>query len=93
MNDFWDIEFDNDNEFLDEDFIEGLLKLGFTKKTKFTYIKEIVNNFGNVIPDGLLIDLQSKKIYYHPEPDCVVNYELSEPDIVKVENFIRNNII
>ena len=44
-------------------------------------------------PDGLLIDLQSKKIYYHPEPDCVVNYELSEPDIVKVDNFIRNNII
>ena len=30
---FWDIEFDNENPFFDEDFVEGLLKLGFQKKT------------------------------------------------------------
>jgi hypothetical protein len=93
MIDFWDIEFDSDNEFLDDDFIEGLIKLGFTQKTKFIYVKEIVNHFGNVISDGLLIDLQSKKIHYHPEPNCTVNYELTEPDITKVDFFIRNNII
>lgn len=93
MIDFWDIEFDIDELFLDEDFIEGLLKLGFNPRTKFFYVKEIVNNFGNIIPDGLCIDLKSKKIYYFPEPDCSVNYDIDEPDIAKIDKFIRNNII
>jgi hypothetical protein len=93
MIDFWDIEFDSENEFLDNDFIDGIIKLGFVKKTNFIYVKEVVNYFGDVVSDGLLIDLEQKKIYYHPEPNCVVNYELPDPDITNVDFFIRNNII
>ena len=93
MNNFWDIEFDNEEFFLDEEFIDGLIKLGFTQKTKYFFVKEIVNMYGNVIPDGLCIDLKSKKIHYFPEPECSVQYESEEPNIDKIDLFIRNNLI
>lgn len=93
MSNFWDIEFDIDELFLDIDFLEGLIKLGFTQKTKYFFVKEVVNNFGNVISDGLCIDLKEKKIHYFPEPDCSVNYDINEPDIDTIDKFIRNHII
>jgi len=93
MNNFWDIEFDIDELFLDEDFVDGLIKLGFTQRTKYFFVKEVVNNFGNIIPDGLCIDLKEKKIHYFPEPDCSVNYDIDEPNIDKIDKFIRNHII
>ena len=33
MKNFWDITFDSDSLLQDDDFIEGILKLGFTKKS------------------------------------------------------------
>lgn len=93
MMEFWDIEFDVDELFLNEDFIEGLLKLGFTRKTKHFFVKEVVNNYGELVSDGLCIDLKSKQLYYFPEPNCSVKYDIEDPDISKIDLFIRNNII
>jgi methionine aminopeptidase len=93
MIEFWDIEFDIDELFLNEDFIESLLKLGFRRKNKYFYVKEVVNNYGELISDGLCIDLKSKQIHYFPEPNCSVNYDIDEPDVTKIDLFIRNNII
>lgn len=57
MIDFWDIEFDLEKPFYDEDFIEGLLKLGFEKLNESIMIKEVVNEYGNLVPDGVIFDL------------------------------------
>jgi hypothetical protein len=93
MNNFWDIEFDIEDLFLDEDFVDGLVRLGFTQKTKYFFVKEIVDLYGNLIQDGLCIDLKNKKIYYFPEPDCSVNYDIEDPNIENIDLFIRNHII
>ncbi len=93
MKKFWDIEFDNENPFFDEDFVEGLLKLGFQKKSKNIYIKEVVNHHGNVIKDGIIFDLSQGQIVYYPEPDCTVKMNVEDADIMVVDQFLRNNII
>lgn len=90
---FWDIEFDNENPFFDEDFVEGLLKLGFQKKSKTIYIKEVVNNLGDVVQDGIMFDLSEGQITYFPEPDCTVKMNVEDADITIVDQFLRNNII
>ena len=93
MKNFWDITFDSDSLLQDDDFIEGILKLGFTKKSDSVYVKEIVNTYGDLIKDGVLIDLLEKKVLYFPEPNCSVRMDIDDADIEKIDNFLRNNII
>jgi hypothetical protein len=93
MIDFWDITFDDETLADNEDFIEGILKLGFERVNDVLYVKEIVNNYGNVIKDGILIDLKEKKLVYYPEPECTIKIDLEDGDVEKVDNFLRNNII
>ena len=93
MKNFWDITFDSDSLLQDDDFIEGILKLGFTKKSDSVYVKEIVNTYGDLIKDGVLIDLLEKKVLYFPEPNCSVKMDIDDADIEKLDNFLRNNII
>jgi len=93
MIDFWDIEFDNESLIDNDDFIEGIIKLGFEKKNETLYVKEVVNNYGNLIKDGVLIDLSERKIIYFPEPDCSVKMDIEDADIEKIDDFLRNNII
>lgn len=93
MKNFWDIEFDNESLIENDDFIEGILKLGFEKKSETIYVKEVVNNYGNLIKDGVLIDLTEKKIIYFPEPECSVKMDIEDGDIEKIDDFLRNNII
>jgi hypothetical protein len=61
MIDFWDIDFD-DETIVEENFIEGLLKLGFVKRNPNIYTKEIVNLHGDLVEDGVFIDLESSLI-------------------------------
>jgi hypothetical protein len=93
MIDFWDIDFDSDSLVTDLDFIEGLLKLGFEKKSDSIFVKEVVNNYGDLIKDGVLVDLVEKKIVYFPEPNCTVKMDIEDTDIDKIDNFLRNNTI
>lgn len=93
MIDFWDIDFDSDSLITDLDFIEGLLKLGFEKKSDSIFVKEVVNNYGDLIKDGVLVDLVEKKIVYFPEPNCTVKMDIEDTDIDKIDNFLRNNTI
>lgn len=93
MKSFWDIEFDNESLIENDDFIESIIKLGFEKKSETLYVKQIVNNYGNLIKDGVLIDLTEKKIIYFPEPDCSVKMDIEDGDIEKIDDFLRNNII
>ena len=93
MIDFWDITFDDETLADNEDFIEGILKLGFERVNDVLYVKEIVNNYGNVVKDGVLIDLREKKLVYYPEPECSIKIDLEDGDVEKVDNFLRNNII
>ena len=93
MIDFWDITFDDETLVENEDFIEGILKLGFERVNDVLYVKEIVNNYGNVVKDGVLIDLREKKLVYYPEPECSIKIDLEDGDVEKVDNFLRNNII
>lgn len=93
MIDFWDIIFDDETLAENEDFIEGIMKLGFEKKSDTIYVKEIVNTYGNVVKDGILIDLKEKLLMYFPEPECSVKMDLEDGDVGKVDNFLRNNII
>lgn len=90
---FWDITFDDETLADNEDFIEGILKLGFERKSDILYVKEIVNTYGDVVKDGILIDLKEKQLMYFPEPDCSVKIDLEDGDVEKVDNFLRNNII
>lgn len=53
MIDFWDIEFDEISDYDGDDFIEGLLKLGFKRKNQSIFVKDIINHHGNKIDDGL----------------------------------------
>lgn len=93
MIDFWDIEFDLEKPFYDEDFIEGLLKLGFEKLNESIMIKEVVNEYGNLVPDGVIFDLSEGSVVYFPHPDSKVSYKLDEPDIDKLDSFLKNHII
>ena len=93
MIDFWDITFDDETLVENEDFIEGILKLGFEKVSDVLYVKEIINNYGNKVKDGILIDLKEKKLVYYPEPECSIKIDLEDGDVEKVDNFLRNNII
>jgi hypothetical protein len=93
MKKFWDIEFDNENPFLDVEFLDSLEKLGFEKKSQMVYVKEVVNQYGDVVKDGLLFDLTNGKLIYFAEPNCSVEMRVQDPDITLVDQFLRKNII
>ena len=42
MINFWDIEFDDELDLDVDELVEGLLKLGFKRKNKDIFIKEII---------------------------------------------------
>jgi hypothetical protein len=92
MIEFWDIDFD-DETIVEENFIEGLLKLGFVKRNPNIYTKEIVNLHGDLVEDGVFIDLESSILIFTPEPKNHVKIKIGDRDINRVDKFIRNNVI
>ena len=53
MIEFWDIDFDDELDLETEDFVEGLLKLGFKRKNKDIFVKSVINHNGDKVDDGL----------------------------------------
>ena len=51
MIEFWDIELEDELDLEVDDFIEGLYKLGFKRKNKEIFVKDIINHNGK----GVLI--------------------------------------
>ncbi len=92
MIEFWDIDFD-DETIVEENFIEGLLKLGFVKRNPNIYTKEIVNLHGDLVEDGVFIDLESSILIFTPEQKNHVKIKIGDRDINRVDKFIRNNVI
>ena len=43
MIEFWDIELEDELDLEVDDFIEGLYKLGFKRKNKEIFVKDITN--------------------------------------------------
>jgi hypothetical protein len=93
MNEFWDIVFDTEKDLLLENLSEGLLKLGFKKQSDNLFTKQIVNLHGEVVDDGIFVDLEKLTLFYYPEPDAKIQISLQDKDIQTVDNFLRNNII
>ena len=93
MINFWDIEFENPIDLQLEDFSEGLLKLGFKKVSDNLFCKQIVNLHGDVIDDGIFVDLEKLTLFYYPEPDAKIQISLETKDITTVNSFLRNNVI
>ena len=93
MIDFWDIEFENPIDAKLEDLSEGLLKLGFKKMSNNLFCKQIANLHGDVVEDGLFVDLEKLTLFYYPEPDAKIQISLESKDIDTVDNFLRNNVI
>jgi len=93
MIDFWDIEFESQQDIALEDFSKGLLKLGFKKLSDNLFAKQIVNLHGEVVDDGLFVDLENLTLFYYPEPDAKIQISLETKDINTVDNFLRNNVI
>lgn len=93
MIDFWDIEFESPIDYMLEDLSEGLLKLGFKKVADNLFTKEIINLHGDVVEDGLFVDLDKLTLFYFPEPDAKIQISLETKDIADVDKFIRNNVI
>jgi len=93
MIDFWDIEFESPIDYMLEDLSEGLLKLGFKKVSDNLFTKEIINLHGDVVEDGLFVDLDKLTLFYFPEPDAKIQISLETKDIADVDKFIRNNVI
>lgn len=93
MIDFWDIEFDEISNDDSDDFIEGLLKLGFKRKNQSIFVKDIINHHGNKIDDGLFFDLNNKELVYYPEPNSGITIKGIGDDIEKIDEFIRKNVL
>ena len=87
MINFWDIEFDDELDLEVDELVEGLLKLGFKRKNKDIFIKEIINHNGDKVDDGLIYYLTEQLLIYYPEQNNVGN------DIEKIDEFIRKNIL
>ena len=67
MINFWDIEFDDELDLEVDELVEGLLKLGFKRKNKDIFIKEIINHNGDKVDDGLIYYLTEQLLIYYPE--------------------------
>ena len=91
--DFWDIELEDELDLEVDDFIEGLFKLGFKRKSKEIFVKEIVNHNGDKIDDGLFYHLNEQTLVYYPEPNSGITIKGIGDDISKIDEFIRKNIM
>lgn len=92
MIEFWDIDLDDDLDLEVEDFVEGLLKLGFIKKTEDIFVKSVLNNEGDIVDDGLIYHLNEQLLVYYPEPDKAITIKGVVDNIHKIDEFIRKNI-
>lgn len=93
MIEFWDIDFDDELDLEVEDFVEGLLKLGFKRKNKDIFIKEIINHNGDKVDDGLIYYLTEQLLIYYPEQNNGITIKNVGNDIEKIDEFIRKNIL
>ncbi len=93
MMNFWDIELEDELDLEVDDFIEGLFKLGFKRKSKEIFVKEIVNHNGDKIDDGLFYHLNEQTLVYYPEPNSGITIKGIGDDISKIDEFIRKNIM
>jgi hypothetical protein len=92
MIEFWDIEFDEELDLEVEDFVEGLLKLGFKRKNKDIFVKSVINHNGDKIDDGLFYHMNEQLLIYYPEPNSGITIKGVGDDINKIDEFIRKNI-
>ena len=93
MINFWDIEFDDELDLEVDELVEGLLKLGFKRKNKDIFIKEIINHNGDKVDDGLIYYLTEQLLIYYPEQNNVITIKNVGNDIEKIDEFIRKNIL
>lgn len=93
MIEFWDIDFDDELDLEVEDFVEGLLKLGFKRKNKDIFVKSVINHNGDKVDDGLFYHLNEQLLVYYPEPNSGITIKGVGDDINKIDEFIRKNIM
>jgi len=93
MINFWDIEFDDELDLEVDELVEGLLKLGFKRKNKDIFIKEIINHNGDKVDDGLIYYLTEQLLIYYPEQNNGITIKNIGNDIEKIDEFIRKNIL
>ena len=93
MIEFWDIDFDDELDLEVEDFVEGLLKLGFKRKNKDIFVKSVINHNGDKVDDGLFYHLNEQLLVYYPEPNSGITIKGVGDDINKIYEFIRKNIM
>ena len=93
MINFWDIEFDDELDLEVDELVEGLLKLGFKRKNKDIFIKEIINHNGDKVDDGLIYYLTEQLLIYYPEQNNGITIKNVGNDIEKIDEFIRKNIM
>ena len=93
MINFWDIEFDDELDLEVDELVEGLLKLGFKRKNKEIFVKDIINHNGDKIDDGLFYHLNEQTLVYYPEPNSGITIKGIGDDISKIDEFIRKNIM
>jgi hypothetical protein len=93
MINFWDVEFDDELDLDVEELVEGLLKLGFKRKKKDIFIKEIINHNGEKVDDGLIYYITEQLLVYYPEQNNGITIKNIGNDIEKIDDFIRKNIL
>jgi len=93
MIEFWDIELEDELDLEVDDFIEALYKLGFKRKNKEIFVKDIINHNGDKIDDGLFYHLNEQILVYYPEPNSGITIKGIGDDISKIDEFIRKNIM
>ena len=93
MIEFWDIDFDDELDLEVEDFVVGLLKLGFKRKNKDIFVKSVINHNGDKVDDGLFYHLNEQLLVYYPEPNSGITIKGVGDDINKIDEFIRKNIM
>ena len=93
MIEFWDIDFDDELDLEVEDFVEGLLKLGFKRKNKDIFVKSVINHNVDKVDDGLFYHLNEQLLVYYPEPNSGITIKGVGDDINKIDEFIRKNIM
>ena len=87
MINFWDIEFDDELDLEVDELVEGLLKLGFKRKNKDIFIKEIINHNGDKVDDGLIYYLTEQLLIYYPEQNNGITIKNVGNDIEKIDEF------
>lgn len=93
MINFWDIKFDDELDLEVDELVEGLLKLGFKRKNKDIFIKQIINHNGDKVDDGLIYYLTEQLLIYYPEQNNGITIKNVGNDIEKIDEFIRKNIL